>query len=74
MHIKKGDKVIILAGKDRGKSGKVIDVLTKKERVVVDGINMMKKHERARKANQKGQIVNRAMPIHVSNVKKYEAN
>lgn len=68
MHIKKGDQVKILAGKDRGKSGKVLTAFPKLERVLVYGINKVKKHERARKANQKGQVVERAMPIHVSNV------
>ncbi len=58
----------VLAGKDRGKSGKVLVALPKRERVVVEGVNKVKKHERPRKANQKGQVVERAMPIHVSNV------
>lgn len=60
--------VKILAGRDRGKSGKVLAAFPKLERVLVEGVNKMKKHERARKANQKGQIIERAMPIHVSNV------
>ena len=58
----------MLAGKDRGKSGKVLVALPKRERVVVEGVNKVKKHERPRKANQKGQMVERAMPLHVSNV------
>ncbi|KKU57521.1 MAG: 50S ribosomal protein L24 [Parcubacteria group bacterium GW2011_GWA2_47_12] len=68
MHVKKGDMVKILAGKDRGKSGKVLEAFPKKERVLVEGVNKVKKHERPRKANQKGQIVERAMPVHISNV------
>lgn len=59
---------MVLAGRDRGKSGKVLMSFPKRERVLVEGINKVKKHERARRENQKGQIVERAMPIHVSNV------
>jgi len=70
MHVKKGDKVIILSGKDRGKSGKVLRALPKKDLVVVEGVNVIKKHQRAKKKNEKGQIVDKTMPIHVSNVKK----
>ena len=70
MFIKKGDKVQILVGKDRGKSGTVLAAFPKRERVLVEGVNKVKRHERPRSANQKGQIVERAMPIHVSNVKK----
>lgn len=68
MKIHKGDHVNILAGRDRGKSGKVLAAFPKLGRVLVEGINKVKKHERARKAGQKGQIVERAMPIHISNV------
>lgn len=68
MKIHKGDMVKILTGRDRGKSGKVLEAFPKKERVLVDGVNKVKKHERPRKANQKGQVVERAMPIHISNV------
>ncbi|OHA18839.1 MAG: 50S ribosomal protein L24 [Candidatus Taylorbacteria bacterium RIFCSPHIGHO2_02_FULL_47_18] len=68
MKIHKGDIVKILAGRDRGKSGKVLEAFPKKERVLVEGVNKVKKHERPRKANQKGQVVERAMPIHISNV------
>ncbi len=68
MKIHKGDIVVVLVGRDRGKSGKVLSALPKISRVVVEGINKVKKHERPRKAGQKGQIVERAMPIHISNV------
>ncbi len=68
MKIKKGDNVIIIAGKDRGKDGKVIKSLPAESKVVVEGINMKKKNQRARKGGQKGQIVEFAAPIHVSNV------
>ena len=68
MKIKKGDNVIIIAGKDKGKKGKVVRALPADSRVVVEGINMRKKHQRAGKGRQKGQIIDIAMPIHISNV------
>jgi large subunit ribosomal protein L24 len=70
MNVKKGDKVIIIAGKDKGKSGKVVRVLVKENKVIVEGSNMMKKHQRPRKSGEKGSMVNVAMPLHASNVKK----
>jgi len=72
MKIKKGDNVKIITGKDKGKSGKIVRVLVKENKVIVDGLNMMKKHQRARKSGEKGSMVNIAMPIHASNVKKEE--
>ena len=68
MKIKKNDSVIVIAGKDKGKTAKVLRAFPKADKVIVEGVNMRKKHERARKANSKGQIVEKAMPIHVSNV------
>ena len=70
MKIRKGDNVIVITGKDRGKSGKVIRAFPVKNMVLVDGINIKKKHQRPSKSNQKGQVVDRTTPIHVSNVKK----
>lgn len=69
MHVKKGDKVIVIAGKDKGKSSTVVSVLRDENRVVLEGINMMKKHIKAPKAGEKGGIVEIAMSIHASNVK-----
>ncbi len=69
MHLKKGDKVIVIAGKDKGKSSVVAKVLREENRVVLEGLNMMKKHIKAPKAGDKGGIVSVAMPIHASNVK-----
>ena len=68
MHIKKGDKVKVITGADKGKTGIVREVLTRAERVVVEGVNLKKKHERAKRGGQKGQMVERALPIHISNV------
>jgi large subunit ribosomal protein L24 len=72
MKIKKGDNVKLITGKDKGKSGKIVHVLVKENKIVVEGLNMMKKHQRPRKSGEKGSMVNMAMPIHVSNVKKVE--
>jgi large subunit ribosomal protein L24 len=72
MKIKKGDNVKIITGKDKGKTGKVARVLVAKNKVIVDGLNMTKKHQRARKSGEKGSIISLAMPIHVSNVAKAE--
>ena len=68
MKIKKGDIVIVIAGKDRGKSGAVLRVLPKKGRVLVEGVNMVKKHQKSRRRGQQGQIVIRPTPVDVSNV------
>ena len=68
MYIKKGDKVVVITGKDRGKSGVVAKAWPKDERVVIDGVNLVKRHERSKKQGSKGQVVSVAMPIHVSNV------
>jgi large subunit ribosomal protein L24 len=70
MKLKKGDKVIVLAGKDKGKSGKIARAMPKDNKVIVEGVNMSKKHQRPRKSNEKGSVVDTAMPIHISNVKK----
>lgn len=70
MKLKKGDNVKIITGKDKGKSGKIVRALPKENKVIVEGLNMMKKHQRPRKSGEKGSMVNIAMPIHVSNVKK----
>ncbi len=72
MHIKKGDTVKILTGKDKGKTGKVLKAYPRENKVLVEGVNMYKKHERARKEGQKGQVVERAMPLQASNVANVE--
>ncbi len=68
MKIKKNDNVIVIAGKDKGKTATVTKVFPKKDLVILNGINLRKKHQRARKSGEKGQIVDKSMPIHVSNV------
>ena len=69
MKIKTGDKVRILAGKDKGKEGKVLQVFPKLGRVVVEKINLAKRHLRSQGQGQKGQIVEFPAPIHISNLK-----
>ena len=68
MKIKKGDKVIVIAGKDRGRTGKVTLALPKENKVVVERVNIHKRHHRASAQRQKGQIIEKALPVHVSNV------
>lgn len=68
MNIKKGDTVIVIAGKDKGKKAKVTEALPREARVVLEGVNMRKRHIRARRTGTKGQVVEFAAPIHVSNV------
>ena len=69
MKIKKGDNVIVTTGSSKGKSGKVIKAIPDLNMVIIDGVNMKKKSHKARKSKEKGQILEVAMPIHVSNVK-----
>jgi large subunit ribosomal protein L24 len=70
MKIKKDDKVKIIAGKDKGKTGKVLRALPKLDQIIVEGVNIKKRHQKPTQSNQKGQILDKTMPIHVSNAKK----
>jgi len=72
MRLKKNDNVIVIAGKDKGRKGKIVRAMPKENKVVIEGINMMKKHQRPRKSGEKGTMISMAMPIHASNVKKAE--
>lgn len=69
MKIRKNDTVLIISGKDRGRKGKVIESSVKERKVVVEGINLRKKHVKPKKSGEKGQIVTIPAPIDVSNVK-----
>jgi len=69
MKIRKGDTVLIISGKDRGKRGKVLEVLPKENRLLVEGVNLRKKHQRPKKSGEKGQIVTMPSFISISNVK-----
>ena len=68
MKIKKGDNIIVISGKDRGKTGQVIRAFPKDEKVLVEGINIVTHHQKSRQRGQSGQIVKRPTPIHISNV------
>ena len=67
-HVKKGDEVVVISGTERGKRGKVIEVITKNNRVIVEGIKMIKRHTRKNQNNPQGAIVEREGTIHMSNV------
>lgn len=68
MFVKSGDKVRVIAGKDKGKEGTVLSALPKKDKVIVEGINIVKKHTQASGMGQEGGIVEKEAPLHVSNV------
>jgi len=69
MKIRKGDQVLIIKGKDRGRKGKVLKGFPKELKVLVEGMNMRKKHMRPKKEGEKGQVIEMAMPMPVSRVK-----
>ncbi len=68
MKIRKNDNVMVIAGNARGKSGKVLKVYPERERVIIEGVNIIKRHSRPNQKNPQGGIVQREAPIHVSNV------
>jgi len=68
LHVKKDDLVMIIAGKDKGKSGKVLRVLPEKERVLVENLNLIKRHTRPSQSNSEGGIIEKEAPIAISNV------
>ncbi len=70
LHVKKGDQVVVLSGKEKGKQGRVIAVMTKKSRVIVEGLQMIKRHTRKSQQHPQGAIIEREGSIHISNVKK----
>lgn len=74
MKVKVGDKVKVLAGKDKGKEGTVTTTLRKKDKVIVSGINIVKKHMKPNAQNETGGIISVEAPIHVSNVKVIESD
>ena len=68
MFVKTGDKVKVIAGKDKGKEGSVVKTITGQDRVVVEGVNMVKKHQKPNNQYPQGGIIEQEAPIHVSNV------
>lgn len=72
MKVKVGDKVLVIAGKDKGKTGNITKTLRDKNKVVVEGVNIVKKHVKPNRMNEVGSIIEIEAPIHASNVKKVE--
>ena len=71
-HVKKGDEVVVIAGTERGKRGKIIQVLRDKQRAIVEGVKMIKRHTRKNQQNPQGAIVEREGTVHISNLMKAE--
>jgi len=69
MKIKKGDTVLVILGKNRGKKGKILKAFPKERKVLIDGVNLIKKHQKPKKTGEKGQIIEKPSPINISNVK-----
>lgn len=67
-HVKKGDEIVVIAGADKGKRGKIIQVIPDKQRVLVEGVHIIKRHTRKSQQHPQGAIVEREGPIHISNV------
>ena len=75
-HVKKGDEVVVIAGSEKGRRGKILEVNTKKQRVLVEGLKMIKKHMRKNQNNPQGAIIEREGTVHISNlmaVEKFDA-
>jgi len=72
-HVKKGDNVEVISGNFRGSSGKVLEVIPRKQQVLIEGVRIIKKHLRKSQDNPQGKIAEREGPIHISNVKLLEA-
>ncbi|MDP9254841.1 MAG: 50S ribosomal protein L24 [Verrucomicrobiota bacterium] len=73
-HVKKGDQVEVISGNFKGSSGKILEVLPRKQRVLIEGVRIIKKHLRKSQDNPQGKIAEREGPIHISNVKLVERN
>jgi large subunit ribosomal protein L24 len=71
-HVKKGDEVVVIAGTEKGKRGKIIEVLRSKERAIVEGIKMIKRHTRKNQQNPQGAIIEREGTVHISNLMRAE--
>jgi large subunit ribosomal protein L24 len=69
MKVKKGDTVLIISGKDRGKTAKILKSLPKEQKILIEGVNLKKKHVRPKREGEKGQVVQLPAPMNVSNVK-----
>jgi large subunit ribosomal protein L24 len=74
MKIKQGDTVKVIAGKDKGKTGTILTVMKGTEQVVIEGVNVAKRHQKNKRSRSQGQIIEKNMPIHVSNVSLMEGD
>ena len=68
LHIKKGDNVMVIAGNSKGQQGRVLEVIRKKERAIVEGVNMVSKHTRPNNSAPQGGIIKKEAPVHISNL------
>ena len=73
LHIKKGDNVVVIAGNNKGKKGRVLEIITKTERAIVEGVNLIKKHTKPNAKTPQGGIVDKEAPIHISNLMLFDA-
>ena len=74
MKIKQGDTVKVIAGKDKGKTGTILSTLKGTDQVVIEGVNVAKRHQKNKRSKSQGQIIEKSMPIHVSNVSLMEGD
>ena len=72
MHLRKGDQVVVISGKEKGKRGRVLRLLTDQKRVLIERINMVKRHTKPTQRNPRGGIIEKEAPIHLSNVMLYD--
>jgi large subunit ribosomal protein L24 len=68
-HVKKGDMVQVIAGDDKGKKGRVVEIISETERAIVEGINIVSRHTKPNAQNQNGGIIKKEAPVHISNLK-----
>ena len=73
MYVKKGDTVVVISGKDKGKKGRVLQAMPKENRVIVEGVNMLTKHQKPSAKVQQGGIIHQEGPVHASNVMLWDA-
>lgn len=73
LHIKKGDTVLVIAGNNKGKKGRVLEIITKTDRAIVEGVNLMKKHTKPNAATPQGGIVEKEASVHISNLMLFDA-
>jgi len=73
LHIKKGDTVVVITGNNKGKKGRVLEIITKTDRAIVEGVNMMKKHTKPNAASPQGGIIEKEASVHISNLMLFDA-